>query len=56
MNLNINPKVAAGGLAGSVVVVLLWALKEYGGVTVPPEIAAEITVIASTFSAYKKAA
>lgn len=38
-------KVSAGAFAGAVTTVAVWALAEYGGTELPPEIASSVTVI-----------
>ena len=38
-------KVAAGGIAGALSSIIIWAMKEYGGVEVPAEIAVAITTL-----------
>lgn len=54
MNTNLapQPKVVAGGIAGSVTAVLLWVLSEYGGVVLPPEVAAAVTTIIGFAASY----
>ncbi len=41
--LNLHPKVAAGGLAGALSLIILWGVSF--GVTVPPEVAAAFTSV-----------
>ena len=48
-----TPKVAVGGAAGAVTVVLVWAAGLFG-VEVPPEVASAVTVLISTGAAYIK--
>jgi putative flippase GtrA len=47
-----QPKVIAGGIAGSITVVLLWVLRQYAGVEVPQEVAAAVTTIFGFAAAY----
>lgn len=51
----INPKVAAGGVAGAFVTVLVWAAA-LAGVEVPAEVAAALTTLVSFGAGYLKAA
>lgn len=44
--MNINPKVAAGGVAGSITIILVWVLGFFH-VEVPPEVASAFTTIIS---------
>lgn len=53
--LTINPKVAAGGIAGALTVILVWLLN-MGGVDVPAEVASAITVVISFGAGYLKTA
>jgi hypothetical protein len=53
--LPLNPKVAAGGIAGALTVILVWLLG-MGGVDVPAEVASAITVVISFGTAYLKPA
>lgn len=46
-------KVAAGGAAGALTVVLVWALGA-AGVDIPAEVASALTVLLSTAAAYLK--
>lgn len=46
------PKVAVGGAVGAVVAIVVWALKQYGGIELPAEIAAALTVIFSFMAGY----
>lgn len=46
-------KVAAGGAAGALTVVLVWLLGALG-VDMPPEVASALTVLLSTAAAYYK--
>lgn len=45
-------KVAAGGIGGSISVVLLWVFTQFVTVEIPPEIAAAIATIISFASGY----
>lgn len=45
-------KVAAGGAAGALSVILLWMLSEFGGIQVPGDVAAAFTLLLSTAAAY----
>lgn len=51
-NLDINPKVAAGGVAGAVTIILVWILNTGAGVDVPPEVASAITTVLSFAAGY----
>ena len=42
-NLNLHPKVAAGGLSAALSLIILWGVSF--GVTVPPEVAAAFTAV-----------
>lgn len=53
--MNIHPKVAAGGAAGAVTVVLVWVAEMFG-LEVPAEVASAVTVLISTAAGYLKAA
>lgn len=44
-------KVAAGGLAGALTIILVWAVAQFG-LEVPGEVASAITVIVSFFTSY----
>jgi hypothetical protein len=46
------PKVAVGGAVGAAVAVLVWILKQYGGIELPAEVAAALTVIFSFAAGY----
>jgi len=46
-----NRKVTAGAGSGAAVVILVWALGQFG-VVMPPEIAAALTTIVSLFAGY----
>lgn len=48
-----QPKVLAGGAAGAVTVVLVWAAG-LGGLEVPPEVASAVTVLISFAAGYVK--
>ena len=50
-NAAVTPKVAVSGIAGSLVVVLLWVLGLFH-VTVPAEVASALTVIISFVAGY----
>lgn len=52
--MNLNPKVAAGGIAGAVSIVLVWLLNTAAGVDVPPEVASSFTVILTFMAGYLK--
>lgn len=49
-----HPKVAAGGAAGALSIVLVWTLGQ-AGVAVPAEVASAITVLLGSAAAYAKA-
>jgi len=40
-------KVAAGGIAGIIVTILIWALQTFAGIDVPPEVAAAMVTVIS---------
>lgn len=44
-SISINNKVAAGGVAGAVTIILVWVLNSAIGVDVPPEVASAFTTI-----------
>lgn len=46
-------KVAAGGIAGAVTTVIVWALSEFG-VEMPPEVAAALTTLLAVGAGYVK--
>ena len=46
-----QPKVVAGGIGGSVAIVLVWALGQ-AGVNMPPEVAAAVSAILGFVAAY----
>jgi hypothetical protein len=48
-----QPKVAAGGAAGAVTVVIVFIAGQFG-LEIPPEVAAALTVLISTGFAYLK--
>jgi putative flippase GtrA len=48
-----NPKVAAGGAAGAVTVILVFVLSQ-AGVELPPEVSSAVTVLLSTLAGYFK--
>lgn len=43
----IDNKVAAGGVAGAVTIILVWLLNTAAGVDVPPEVASALTTVLS---------
>lgn len=45
-------KVVAGALGGAVSVILVWILKAYANVELPPDVAAAFTLVVSTIVAY----
>jgi hypothetical protein len=45
-------KVAAGGVAGAITVIIVWILAAAFKVTIPPEIASAITVVLSFAAGY----
>lgn len=51
----VNPKVAAGGTAGAVTVVLVWALAQ-AGVELPPEVASAFTTLIAFAAGWLKTA
>ena len=48
MPFNLNPKVATSGLAGAIVFLGVWALGNFGHVTIPPEVSSAATVIVAS--------
>lgn len=48
----ISRKVAAGGLAGSVTIILVWILNSGVGVDVPPEVASAFTTLFSVVTGW----
>lgn len=48
-----KPKVVAGGVAGSLTILLVWGAG-LAGVDVPPEVASAFTVLVSFFAGYLK--
>lgn len=51
----VNPKVAAGGLAGGITIILVW-VAGLAGLDVPPEVASAFTVLVSSVAGYVKKA
>ena len=45
-------KVGAGLLAGSLTVILIWAMKQYGGTDIPGEVGSAITTILTFFTSW----
>jgi len=45
MPFNLNPKVGAASLAGAIVFIGVWALGNFGHVSVPPEVSSAATVL-----------
>jgi hypothetical protein len=55
MNSTVHKKVAGGGLAGMISIIVLWVIglvATHFGVQVPPEVAGAFTGIVSTMTAY----
>ena len=50
--MNFHPKVVAGGVAGAVTVVLVWAVGTFAKVDIPAEVASAITTILSFAASY----
>jgi uncharacterized membrane protein YfcA len=48
----VNRKVSAGGLAGALSIILVWALKAYGHTELPPEVASGVTTLISFATSY----
>jgi len=42
-----QPKIVVGALAGAITAIGTWALKEWGGVEMPVEVAQSVTVVIS---------
>lgn len=55
MNQKVHPKVAAGGLAAGVTIILVWVAQMLG-LDVPPEVASAFTAVVSAVAGYVKAA
>lgn len=53
--MNVNPKVAAGGVAGAVTILLVW-IASMLGLDVPPEASSAFTVIVGVAAGYIKSA
>lgn len=47
-----QPKVIAGGLAGALTVLVVYGLKEFGGIDLPAEVASAFTTLVSGVAAY----
>ena len=45
-------KVASSGAVGAFVLIVIWALDDYAGVSVPPEVAAALTTLLSFIAGY----
>lgn len=45
-------KINSAGIAAFIVVIVLWAVKQWGKVDVPPEVAAALTGVISYVTAY----
>lgn len=45
-------KVTSGALAGALAAILVWASKAFGGVEIPGEVGAGITVILTAITSY----
>ena len=45
-------KVTAGALAGALSVAIVWAVKEFTGTEIPPEVASALTTILSLGTSY----
>ena len=48
---NLHPKVATGGIAGAVSILLPWALS-LAGITVSPEVASALTTVTTFVAGY----
>lgn len=53
--MNVNPKVAAGGLAGAVTILVVY-FAGLAGLDVPPEVASAFSVVVGAVAGYLKAA
>ena len=51
----VNPKVAAGGLAGGLTIILVWVAGLLG-LDVPPEVASAFTLVIATVTGWFKSA
>lgn len=47
-----TPKVIAGGIAGSVTAIIVWATRQWGHADIPPEIAVAISTVVSFLASY----
>ena len=47
-----NRKVGSSALAGGLSIIMVWALKEWGHVDMPPEVASGVTVVISFITGY----
>lgn len=45
-------KVATAGGAGALVLILVWVLEEFAGISIPAEVASALTVLVSFAAAY----
>jgi hypothetical protein len=45
-------KVISGGVWGSTIVIVVWVLKEHFNITIPADVSAAATVIASSIASY----
>lgn len=45
-------KVSAGAVAGAIAAIMVWASKAFGGVEIPGEVGAGITVILTALTSY----
>jgi len=45
-------KVGASAIAGALSVIVVWALKDFGGIVAPPEISSAITTVISFVTGY----
>lgn len=52
VTLSVHPKVAAGGLATMVSTIIVWALKQWGGVEVPADVAVALAGVGSFILQY----
>ena len=48
----INRKVSAGGLAGALSIILVWAIKQFGAMELPAEVASGVTTLLTFITSY----
>lgn len=48
----VNRKVGSAALAGGISIILVWAVKQWGHVEIPPEVASGVTTVLSFITGY----